>query len=319
MTTIHLQRILIHLRPCGNKHNNHYLMDDASSSTVSLLLLIRYVLVRYVMIQCCITIIPYDTFSYCMYDRFRIDVISCDDYMCREYLESTLLGKFFTYYTHRLRAQYEETTLQRLIEELKPGQCLLVTDWKMKLLAISFRESRTEYFAKRGIPWFGVMVIRKRLTAADTSGHHDTTSSSSSSKSSKIATFDLDFESVVEFYDNLLTRESAEDAFAVCSMLQGVLTELHLQNPDITTEAFLYSDSAGCFTGFELWVFLSQLGNLTGIRILRHYLSEAGGGKTALDCHFSFCLKTIIIRVAEGCGTCDIYCSQSANARKRYC
>ncbi len=45
---------------------------------------------------------------------------------------------------------------------------------------------------------------------------------------------------------------------------------------------------------------------MTGVKILRHFVSEAGQGKTMLDTHFSYAGRHVITSVQSGKGTRDI-------------
>jgi hypothetical protein len=83
----------------------------------------------------------------------------------------------------------------------------------MKLLALSYRETMSDYFAKRGIPWFGILVIRYKteaelgMTEEQLQEH---------SKCSFVSNY------VCEFLDNLMD-DASEDSFAVCSMLEHLV------------------------------------------------------------------------------------------------
>jgi hypothetical protein len=44
-------------------------------------------------------------------------------------------------------------------------ETLVIMDWKMKLLMTVFRKSMVEYFGKRGIPWMGIMFVRRKTEA----------------------------------------------------------------------------------------------------------------------------------------------------------
>ena len=72
-------------------------------------------------------------------------------------------------------------------------------------------------------------------------------------------------------------------------------------NPNIT-EAILMTDGAGCYSGAYLFAFLPLLYRMTGVKIIRHYISEAGQGKTMLDTHFSYCMRHVSISVSSGRG-----------------
>ena len=53
--------------------------------------------------------------------------------------------------------------LSEMLRTLENDEVVVVADWKMKFLASVFREGMHEYFGKRGMPWHGIMLIRKPL------------------------------------------------------------------------------------------------------------------------------------------------------------
>jgi hypothetical protein len=52
--------------------------------------------------------------------------------------------------------------LDRMVDSLQANKVLAILDWKMKLLMMLYRESMVDYLGKRGIPWMGIMFVRKR-------------------------------------------------------------------------------------------------------------------------------------------------------------
>ncbi len=50
----------------------------------------------------------------------------------------------------------------------------------------------------------------------------------------------------------------------------------------------------------------------TGLKCVRHHISESGGGKTTLDCHFSYVMNHLLKAVKEGQGSLDVVDSDSA-------
>ena len=54
---------------------------------------------------------------------------------------------------HLLRSVNQDEARVDAVEELSKDSVLLVQDWAMKYLPRQYRESQTNWFAKRGIPW----------------------------------------------------------------------------------------------------------------------------------------------------------------------
>lgn len=50
---------------------------------------------------------------------------------------------------------------------MKKDECLVITDWKMKILACFFRESQAMFFGKRGTSLLGFMLVANRPGSED--------------------------------------------------------------------------------------------------------------------------------------------------------
>jgi hypothetical protein len=217
-------------------------------------------------------------------DEVRNDftAYSTEDKNSLQAYAATLLDKLETYWTHKVRSVHEDDVLQKLIDRLLPGECLIISDFKMKMQILLYRESMVEFYGKRGFPWLGFMIIRKR-EADDEGGEGDC---------------------IIQFIDCVMDGVK-EDGYTVASILEAVLKGYKGDNPHIT-KATLVTDGAGCFSGVFLFLFLSDLGLLTGISITAHLISEAGCGKSPLDTHYAYCNATTIQHVKEGRGKGDI-------------
>ena len=49
-----------------------------------------------------------------------------------------------------------------VIERLDEKSVFLVQDWAMKFLPRKYRESQSDWFAKRGLPWHITVAVRRR-------------------------------------------------------------------------------------------------------------------------------------------------------------
>lgn len=54
---------------------------------------------------------------------------------------------------HLLRAINQDAARHQVLETLDKRSVILVADWAMKFLPRKFRESQSDWFGKRGIPW----------------------------------------------------------------------------------------------------------------------------------------------------------------------
>ena len=60
-----------------------------------------------------------------------------------------------------LRSTNQDESRLDVIDELDETSVLLVLDWAMKYLPKKFRESQTDWFGKRGLPWHISVAMRK--------------------------------------------------------------------------------------------------------------------------------------------------------------
>ena len=151
-----------------------------------------------------------------------------------------------TYIAHLIRSKHESCALENTTKNLTPTECIIVFDYKMKLLTMYYHESQAQFFGKRGTSWLGCMFVRKKTQAELDS---DKTSSANY---------------VTNYYD-ILCDDSKENGESVVNALHGVLLE-YKQTPAHAhiTSCTLFSDGAGCFSGTDLFVCLPYMGIWTG-------------------------------------------------------
>ena len=63
--------------------------------------------------------------------------------------------------SHLLRSINQDEARLDIIDSLDNTSVLLVQDWAMKFLPRKYRESQSDWFGKRGIPWHVTVAIRK--------------------------------------------------------------------------------------------------------------------------------------------------------------
>eukprot|EP01034_Spumella_vulgaris_P031590 gene31590-39023_t len=153
-----------------------------------------------------------------------------------------------------------------------------------------YRESQVQFFGKRGTPLHGTMIIRKATAEEKLEMQTNKRQISCTSKC------------VVEFID-ISVDNTKEDGYSVASLTEAVL-KMYKQRNNFIDEAFLFTDGAGCFAGNFLALFLTRSFELTGIRVMDHFLSQAGCGKSQLDAHFAYVTYhlTESVRRARGDG-----------------
>lgn len=113
-----------------------------------------------------------------------------------------------------------------------------------------------EFFAKRGIPWCGVMFIRLKT--------EDEVQAEPEKEGRYIS------DCVVDFMD-CIAENTKEDGHAASSILEGCFNTYKWTNPHITKTTIM-TDGAGCFSGVYFFLFLGKLGKLTGFLNLFFYI-----------------------------------------------
>ena len=63
--------------------------------------------------------------------------------------------------SHILRNIHQDVARVDILENLDDTYVLVVQDWAMKFLPRKYRESQTDWFSKRGIPWHITVAFRK--------------------------------------------------------------------------------------------------------------------------------------------------------------
>ena len=177
-------------------------------------------------------------------------------------LSKRALKRFSAFFAHERRAAHESGVMDMLLRELDETGCVLVADWKMKFLSASFREAMSDFFGKAGMPWHGVMLIRR--------AHGDEARAEG--------------EYVVSYVDAQML-DKREDGFATLSAIELALKTYKRDCPWIT-HAAVKTDGAGAYAGLVCTVGLSLMQERAGIRVTDHYIGEAGKGKSQLDGHF---------------------------------
>ena len=62
---------------------------------------------------------------------------------------------------HILRAAHQDTTKSAVVENLANNQVLIIMDWAMKFLPISYCETQRNWFGKKGKSWHVSVAVKK--------------------------------------------------------------------------------------------------------------------------------------------------------------
>jgi hypothetical protein len=167
-----------------------------------------------------------------------------------------------------IRSTVDRNLLDKVLDSLQLNQAAAVVDWKMKLLMMLYRESMLEYFGKRGIPWLGIMLIRKR-------SYEENQKEISERKLRNLAVdqehgyFAREFETM--FYDGI-TDDCKEDAWAVASHLQRAVKHFRTNYAPEIDELLLLSDGARCLSGVDLLLIMPHFYKWTGVKIIASFI-----------------------------------------------
>lgn len=71
------------------------------------------------------------------------------------------LPKLEDWKAHIVRAVHQDAAKSFVVDNLSGSQVLLIMDWAMKFLPISFRETQRDWFGKKGKSWHVTVAITK--------------------------------------------------------------------------------------------------------------------------------------------------------------
>ena len=134
-----------------------------------------------------------------------------------EYEISQLIQSIEAWKAHLLCAINQDAARHEILENLDAQAVLVVIDWAMKFLPRKFRESQSDWFGKRGIPWHISVALRKNA--------NDET---------ELFTFVHAFESC------------NQDSFTVLAIIDDVFRQLKEIMPEVNS-VYMRSDNAGCY------------------------------------------------------------------------
>ena len=161
-------------------------------------------------------------------------------------------GNILAWKAHILRSIHQDRARVELLDMLDETSVLLVQDWAMKYLPRKYRESQTDWFGKRGIPWHISVAFRK------------------CDEQIELLTFCHIFKSCTQ------------DINAVLAVMANVIEQLKSIMPRMDT-VFYRQDNAGCYHCGASIVCASIISRQQGVAIQRLDFSDAQGGKGACD------------------------------------
>ena len=132
------------------------------------------------------------------------------------YLCQSAQRSIYSWKCHQLRCVHQDKARLDVLDILDNNTILIISDWAMKFLPQMYRESQTDWFAKRGISWHISVVYRKDHENLQTQA----------------------FISIIQSCN--------QDSSSVIAILQHVIQTLKTEHPEID-KCFLRQDNAGCY------------------------------------------------------------------------
>ncbi|CAC5392036.1 unnamed protein product [Mytilus coruscus] len=156
---------------------------------------------------------------------------------------------------------------RKVLDTLQPNEALIERDWAMKFLPLQYRETQSNWFAKRGLFWH-VSVI----TFQEKEGKNSLT--------------------VVHVFDT-----ATQDAVTSNAILKDLLHHVNSTNNNVDT-LYLRSDNAGCYhSSYGILSVTALNDNPFNITVNRMDFSDPQGGKSICDrkaAHVKACIRRYV-------------------------
>jgi hypothetical protein len=158
----------------------------------------------------------------------------------------------FAWKSHILRNIHQDVARVDALEALDESSVLVVQDWAMKYLPRKYRESQTDWFGKRGIPWHISVAFRK-------------------------ISDQLEMLTFVHIF-----QACSQDMYAVIAVMEDVVKQIKNTMPRLKTVNYR-QDNAGCYHSGPTIICAGKIGEKLGVKIKRLDFSDPQGGKGACD------------------------------------
>ncbi|KAL9967966.1 hypothetical protein ACROYT_G026285 [Oculina patagonica] len=179
--------------------------------------------------------------------------------------------------SHLLRAFHQDQARQDALSQLDEKTIIVRNDWAMKLPPMKFRETQSQWFAKRGLSWHFSAVIHN-------SGHPDCQAEGNG-------------EHVIHTYVAAFD-DCKQDWFSVACIIEEVLVTVKETHPTVS-KAVLRSDNAGCYHSTSLLTTINSSSKRTGVEVIRYDFSDPQAGKDLCDRKIAPCKQRLRNYVAE--------------------
>jgi hypothetical protein len=161
--------------------------------------------------------------------------------------------RLIAFMAHHIRKAYLNAQFSAQFSQLDTDGALIIVDYKMKILPRKARETKNEFFGKRGWSLHSVLVYMKDNTNGKLN---------------------------VEAFDHW-SNDTRQDAWFTVASLHTVMETLE-QKPKWIT---IVSDNGGHYHNTELMMIMGHWKEWYNIHPRRWLFLEAGEAKTAIDSH----------------------------------
>lgn len=161
--------------------------------------------------------------------------------------------KLIYFIGHHARKTYLNAQLKANLAKLGPEEALFIVDYKMRILPKNARETKSEFYGKRGWTLHSVLVYSK----------------------------DVENEKLkIDAYDHW-SDDTKQDAWFTASSLHGVLEVMDPKPKKI----IIISDNGPHYHNTELMIILSKWKEWYDVNVNKWIFLEAGEAKTPIDSH----------------------------------
>ena len=169
------------------------------------------------------------------------------------FVTSQAKKKILAWKAHLLRSVNQDDARSDVLDSMDENSVYLVQDWAMKFLPRYYRESQSDWFAKRGIPWHVTVAVRK--------------------------TADQEFQTMTFVH---VFPMCTQDSFAILAIMKDVIGQLKGLIPQLKS-VYYRMDNAGCYHSGPTIVGAAFKKQYHGVSIKRLDFSDPQGGKGPCD------------------------------------
>lgn len=161
--------------------------------------------------------------------------------------------QLIAFMSHHARKIYLNAQLPAILSQLDDDEALMIVDYKMRINPKKARETKDEWFGKRGWTLHTVLLYTKEQNTDNLN---------------------------INAYDHW-SGDTKQDAWFTASSLHGVLETLEKKPKYIT----IISDNGGHYHNTELMIILSHWKEWYDVYINKWIFLEAGEAKSTIDSH----------------------------------